>query len=244
MWPSSTLPTMWSSAWNSRFGSPSRLTQRALGGDVAGQVRAVVAASGRPACAGSRRTSRWRRSGSVPCSSVTSSGSRTTVAPALRAWAMQRSTSGTSSAMSTTPSPCRRWWSTSGLSGSTAPLIDEPDRAGAQHERLVVAVAVLGAGVGLELHAPRGLVVVRGLGRVADDEDDRVPAGHREDVAVLVVLHEADQLLELLEGQVGLELVGGQRVRQGVGHARSMVGTGQSVQQCVETLCNLSSPRS
>ncbi len=71
----------------------------------------------------------------------------------------------------------------------------EADRAGAQHERLVVAVAVLRAGVGLQLHPPRGLVVVRGLGGVADDEDDRVPAGHREDVGVLVVLHEADQLL-------------------------------------------------
>ena len=68
----------------------------------------------------------------VPCSSVTSSGSRTTRAPALRAWAMQRSTSGTSSAMSTTPSPWRRWWSASVLSGSTAPLstnLIEPERS-------------------------------------------------------------------------------------------------------------------
>jgi len=46
--------------------------------------------------------------------------------------------------------------------------------------------------------------LVRG---VADDEHDGVPAGHREDVALLVVLHEADQLLELVEGEVGLELV-------------------------------------
>ena len=88
---------------------------------------------------------------------------------------------------------------------------DEADRAGAQHEGLVVAVAVLGTGVGLELHAPRGLVVVRGLGGVADHEHDRVPPGDREDVAVLVVLHEADELPQLLEGEVGLELVGGER---------------------------------
>ena len=83
---------------------------------------------------------------------------------------------------------------------------DELDRAGAEHERLVVPVAVLRARVGDELHAPRGLVVVRRLGGVADDEDDRVPAGHGEHVALGVVLHEADQLLELVEGQVGADL--------------------------------------
>ncbi len=65
-----------------------------------------------------------------PCSSLTVSGSRSTVAPAVRAWAMHWSTSGTSSAMSTTPSPCWAWWATSGLSGETAPLstnLIEPD---------------------------------------------------------------------------------------------------------------------
>ena len=150
----------------------------------------------------------------VPCSSVMSSGSRTTRGAGAAGLGDALSTSGTSSAMSTTPSPCLRWWSTSGLSGSTAPLMTnriEPERS---TKRLVVAVAVLGAGVGLELHAPRGLVVVRGLGGVADDEDDRVPPGDREDVLLLVVLDEADELLELLEGQVGLELLSVGQVRR------------------------------
>jgi len=101
---------------------------------------------------------------------------------------------------------------------------DELDRARAEHERLVVAVAVLGARVGDEVHAPCGLVVVRGLGGVADDEDDRVPPGDREDVALRVVLHESDQLLELLEGQIGLELIRCQR------HGRSVRRITQGVQ--------------
>jgi hypothetical protein len=113
--------------------------------------------------------------------------------------------------MSVTPSPCLRWCSTSGLSGSTAPLTTKRIEPEPQHERLVVAVAVLRAGVRLELHPPRGLVVVRRLGRVADAEDDRVPAGDREDVALLVVLDQADELLELVDGEVGLELVLGER---------------------------------
>ncbi len=87
----------------------------------------------------------------------------------------------------------------------------EPDRARAQHEGLVVAVAVLRTRVGDQVHAPRGLVVVRRLGGVADHEHDRVPAGHGEHVPLLVVLHESDQLLELVEGQVGTDLLGGQR---------------------------------
>ena len=65
-----------------------------------------------------------------PCSSLTVSGSWSTVAPARRACSMQRSTSGTSSEMSTTPSPCFAWWAMSGLSGLTAPLSTnriEPD---------------------------------------------------------------------------------------------------------------------
>ena len=83
----------------------------------------------------------------------------------------------------------------------------------------MVALAVLGAAVGDELHAPRGLVVVRGLAGVADDEDDRVPAGDRERVLALVVLDEADELLELLDVEVGLALLRGQvkgGVRRGV----------------------------
>ena len=94
--------------------------------------------------------------------------------------------------------------------GADRAVDDEPDRAGLEDERLVVALAVLGAAVGDELHAPRGLVVVRGLAGVADDEDDGVPAGDRERVLALVVLDEADQLLELLDVEVGLALLRGQ----------------------------------
>ena len=89
-------------------------------------------------------------------------------------------------------------------------LDDEADRAALEHERLVVAVAVLGAGVGDELHAPGALVVVRALGGVARDEDDGVPAGDGEDVGVLVVLDETDELLELVEVEVGLALLVGE----------------------------------
>ncbi len=74
----------------------------------------------------------------------------------------------------------------------------------------MVAVAVLGARVGDELHAPRALVVVRRLGGVPDDEDDGVPSGDGEDVLGLVVLHEPDELLELVEVEVGLALLVGQ----------------------------------
>ena len=74
----------------------------------------------------------------------------------------------------------------------------------------MVAVAGLGAAVGDELHAPRRLVVVRGLGRVAHDEDDGVPPGDGEQVLALVVLDEADELLELLQVEVGLALLGGE----------------------------------
>jgi hypothetical protein len=48
---------------------------------------------------------------------------------------------------------------------------------------------------------------VRGLGGVADDEDERVPPGHREGVLLLVVVDEADELLELLQVQAGLALL-------------------------------------
>ena len=92
-----------------------------------------------------------------------------------------------------------------------------------QHERLVVAVAGLRTGVGDELHAERGLVEVRGLGGVADDEDDRVPAGDRERVGLLVVVDQADQLLELLEVEVGEALVVGQGGVDGGGVASSVV---------------------
>ena len=54
------------------------------------------------------------------------------------------------------------------------PFEHEPRGPGPQHVGLVVAVAVLRPRVADELHAPGALVVVRGLGGVADDEDDGV----------------------------------------------------------------------
>ena len=63
----------------------------------------------------------------------------------------------------------------------------------------MVTLALLRAAVGIELHAPRGLEVVCGLGGVADDEADGVPAGDGERVAALVVVDEPDELLELVE---------------------------------------------
>jgi len=66
-----------------------------------------------------------------------------------------------------------------------------------------------------QVHAERQLVVARGLGRVADHEDNGVHGGHRERIAAGVVLHQAHQLLELLEGEVRLELVGGEGARAG-----------------------------
>ena len=91
-----------------------------------------------------------------------------------------------------------------------AALDDEAGRAGAQHVGLVVAVAVLGAGVGDELHPEGGLVEVRGLRRVADDEDDRVERGHGERVGALVVVDEPDQLTELVGAERGGALVRGE----------------------------------
>ena len=221
---------MWSSAWNSRLGCalaldpgalPRRRSRAGRGRRSATRSTSVCRVSPYVAMAAIR---------TVPCSSVTSSGSRTTVAPALRGLGDAAVDVGHLEGDVDDAVAVPAVVVGQRAVGVDGAVDDEADRAGAQHERLVVAVAVLGAGVGLQLHAPRGLVVVRGLGGVADDEDDRVPAGDREDVAVLVVLHEADQLLELLEGQVGLELVGGQRVRSGESvMPRSMVA--------VATLC-------
>ncbi len=87
----------------------------------------------------------------------------------------------------------------------------EPGAAGAQHVGLRAALAGLGAAVRLEVHAQRELVEGRGLGGVADHEAHGVHRGDRERVAGGVVLDEAHELLELLEGEVGLELVRGQR---------------------------------
>ena len=69
----------------------------------------------------------------------------------------------------------------------------------------------LGAGVGDRAPCPtRTGSSARPGSRCRRTKHDRVPAGHRERVGVRVVLHEADELLELLEGQVGLDLVRGQ----------------------------------
>jgi hypothetical protein len=106
--------------------------------------------------------------------------------------------------------------------GGDGALDDEHDRPRPQDVGLVVADAVLGAGVGDELHAPHALVVVRGLGRVADDEDDGVPAGDGERVLALVVLDEADELGELLGGESGLLLGRGEVA----GHLGGVLGGG------------------
>src|SRR5680860_79532 len=93
---------------------------------------------------------------------------------------------------------------------SHSPGEHEPGTARAQHVGLRVAATRLRSAVGLELHAERELVERRGLGRVAHDEADRVHGRHGKGIAGLVVLHEADQLLELVEGQVGTDLFRGQ----------------------------------
>jgi hypothetical protein len=75
---------------------------------------------------------------------------------------------------------------------------------------------------------------VHGLRRVADDEDDGVPAGDGEHVLVLVVVDESDELLELVEVEVGLPLlvreldVGGLR-RHRVSHGSRVTSTSEVV---------------
>ena len=236
---------MWSRAWKSRLGWPSFFSY----------VDAAATYPGRYGPSYRLRSIReWIVSPyvamaairTVPCSSVTSSGSRTTRAPARRGLGDAlvdvghlEGDVGDAVAVLAVVLDQR-------AVGVDRAVDDEADRARAQHERLVVAVAVLGTGVGLELHAPRGLVVVRGLGGVADAEDDGVPAGDREDVALLVVLDEADELLELVDGEVGLQLVLGEGAAGAGGlvsrgHGSNVPRAGQSVQQYDETLGNLSS---
>ena len=128
--------------------------------------------------------------------------------------------------------------------GGDAAGEDEAGAAGAQHVGLGVAVAGLGAGVRLEVHAEGELVELRGLGRVADHEADVVLRGDRERVAARVVLDQADELLELVEGEVGLELVGGERAAGGRGlvrrrHGAHLAGRRQPAQQYGESLRNL-----
>ena len=69
---------------------------------------------------------------------------------------------------------------------------------------------------------------MRGLGRVADDEDDGVPAGDREDVLGFVVLDQPDQLLQLLDVETGVALLLGQLLvlaRHRLGHHRRHSGS-------------------
>ena len=73
----------------------------------------------------------------------------------------------------------------------------EAGRAGGQDVLGVVAVALLGAAVGDDVHAEAGRVVVRGLLRVADVEPHVVEALERERVGRDVVRDGADQLVEV-----------------------------------------------
>ena len=84
----------------------------------------------------------------------------------------------------------------------------------------MVTVSGLGPGVGDQLHAERRLVEVRRLGGVADHEHHRIHAGHRERIMALVVLDQPDELLELLEVEIGLALLGCQRRIDGHGGLR------------------------
>jgi hypothetical protein len=54
------------------------------------------------------------------------------------------------------------------------------------------------------------LVITRGLSGVADHENDGIPTVHRKRVVALVVIHQAHQLLELVEIELGLLLLVGQ----------------------------------
>ena len=228
---------MWSSAWKSRFGWPSRFAQRALPGDVAGQVGAVVAAAVDERVDGlAVRRDRGDPHGAVLVGDVLGLAHDRRAGPAglgdalVDVGDLERDVDDAVAVAAVVVGQ-----RAVGVDGA---VDDELDRAGAQDEGLVVAVAGLRAGVGDQLHAPRGLVVVRGLGRVAHDEDDGVPAGDREDVAVLVVLDEADQLPQLLEGEVGLELVGGEGAAGGLGLLR---GRHAHTLSTASTMCNSTS---
>ena len=119
------------------------------------------------------------------------------------------------------PSPCARWWSASGLAGSYAPVTTNRAAPRPQHEGVVVAVAGLGAGVGDQLHAEGGLEEVRGLRRRCRRPR---PAASQpvtgNGSADGVVLDQADQLLELVEVEVGEALL----VVQGLLEAHARTG--------------------
>ena len=66
---------------------------------------------------------------------------------------------------------------------------------------------------------------MRGLGRVADHPDHRVPADHRERVGGLVVVDQPDQLAQLVGVEAGQELVVGERVGgENVRHGPRVIG--------------------
>ena len=204
---------MWSRAWNSRFGSPSRLVHLGAAVSIAGEVGAGVPVAvdhaldeGVPGLAVRRDRGDADRAvlvGDVLGLAEDGRSGRASLLDALvDVGHLERDVDDAVAVRGVVRHQ--------GAVGADGAVDHEPDRAGLQHERLVVAVAVLGSGVGDQLHAPGARVVVRGLGGVADHEDDRVPAGHREDVVVRVVVDQPDQLVQLLEGQVGLHFVNGQ----------------------------------
>src|SRR5699024_9362207 len=80
-----------------------------------------------------------------------------------------------------------------------------------------------------QAHPPGELVVLRRLGRIARDEDDRVPPGDREGIGLGVVVDQADQLAQLVHVEVGLALDVGELLRCCPRHGRTVArGTGSS----------------
>ena len=216
MRPSSTLPTTWSSAWNIRLGAPVALDEAGGALDVAGQVDAGVAGAVDEGVTGVA----VRRDGADPHGAVLvgdvlgllddrgAHGAGVLDAP-VDVGHLQ---GDVDDAVTVLPVVVEQ-----GALRRDPALDDEAAGAAPEHERLVVAVAGLRAAVADQLHPVGGLVVVRGLGGVADDEHQRVPPGHREGVLALVVRHQADELLELVEVEVGVALFGGQGDRVGHG---------------------------
>jgi hypothetical protein len=120
-------------------------------------------------------------------------------------------------------------------------LQHEPDRAGAQHVGVVVAVAGLRARVRHQLHAERELVERGRLGGVADGPHDGVPAGDRERVAVRVVLDEPDELAQLVEVELGQAFLTGEGLLDGhagrTAHPRSAAQLSVSQLAVLNGLC-------
>jgi hypothetical protein len=97
-------------------------------------------------------------------------------------------------------------------------LDHEPDGTAEQDEGVMVAVAGLRTGVGHQLHAVDRLEEQRGLGGVADRPDHRIPARHRERVALVVVLDQPDQLAQLVQVELGQPLLARQQLGLVGGH--------------------------